>query len=74
MNATLMRDRNEGRTASSRQLPGPYLRDTALTLALWYERFRQRRALAAMDDRALKDIGLSRSEVFIEVDKPFWQA
>ena len=40
----------------------------------WQERTRQRRALAALDDAALKDIGLSRSEAAGECDKPFWRA
>jgi len=39
----------------------------------WSERVRQRRALLALDDWVLKDIGLSRAEVMRESDKPFWQ-
>jgi uncharacterized protein YjiS (DUF1127 family) len=42
-------------------------------LATWYERYRQRRALAALSDGMLKDIGLSRAEAYREIDKPFWQ-
>jgi uncharacterized protein YjiS (DUF1127 family) len=40
----------------------------------WQERARQRRALESLDDRMLKDIGLSRADVMRECDKPFWQA
>ncbi|MGE0162919.1 MAG: DUF1127 domain-containing protein [Dongiaceae bacterium] len=40
----------------------------------WSERTRQRRRLAALDDRILKDIGLSRADVMSESDKPFWRA
>ncbi len=44
------------------------------TLVTWQERDRQRRALAQLDARMLKDVGLSRAEVAIELRKPFWQA
>jgi len=40
----------------------------------WWERSRQRRALQALDDWALKDVGLSRADAMRECDKPFWQA
>ena len=39
----------------------------------WQERLRQRRHLDGLDDRLLKDIGLSRADVAREVDKPFWR-
>ncbi|MBM3556749.1 MAG: DUF1127 domain-containing protein [Alphaproteobacteria bacterium] len=32
-----------------------------------------RRLLAAMDDRMLRDIGLSRGNAQMEADKPFWK-
>ena len=38
----------------------------------WQERARMRRGLAAMDDRLLRDIGLSRADVHRETEKPFW--
>jgi uncharacterized protein YjiS (DUF1127 family) len=34
---------------------------------------RERRALQAMDDAALKDMGLSRADVEGELAKPFWR-
>jgi uncharacterized protein YjiS (DUF1127 family) len=40
----------------------------------WQERVSQRRTLARLDDRLLRDMGLSRSDVEQEVSKPFWQA
>ncbi len=47
-------------------------------LAAWVtfglERARQRRMLAALDDRMLKDIGLTRADVASEADKPSWRA
>ena len=39
----------------------------------WIERTRQRRILASLDDRMLRDIGLSRLYVTREVTKSFWQ-
>jgi uncharacterized protein YjiS (DUF1127 family) len=38
----------------------------------WLQRSQQRRNLRELDDRALRDIGLSRAEVNLEADKPFW--
>lgn len=38
----------------------------------WQERARQRYRLAELDDRMLKDIGLTRADVAREVEKPFW--
>ncbi|NVJ90094.1 MAG: DUF1127 domain-containing protein [Methylocystaceae bacterium] len=40
---------------------------------VWTERHRSRRALAQLDDRMLSDIGLSRSTIEEEIEKPFWQ-
>ncbi|AWK89051.1 DUF1127 domain-containing protein [Azospirillum thermophilum] len=37
------------------------------------ERSRQRRALMALDDYLLKDIGISRTDAEHEVRKPFWR-
>ena len=44
------------------------------TLLTWQERDRQRHALAQLDARMLKDIGLSRADVALELRKPFWHA
>lgn len=38
----------------------------------WHERARQRRQLLMLDDRMLKDIGLTRADVDEEIRKPFW--
>jgi uncharacterized protein YjiS (DUF1127 family) len=40
--------------------------------AAWHERARQRRELRSLDVRMLKDVGLTRADVDIEVAKPFW--
>jgi len=38
-----------------------------------HERARQRRQLRELDDRLLRDIGVTRAAVDREVRKPFWQ-
>ena len=52
-------------TSRLQRLPDPLL--------MWLERSRQRRQLGAMDDRMLRDIGVSRSAAFVETQKWFWQ-
>jgi uncharacterized protein YjiS (DUF1127 family) len=44
------------------------------TLHVWRERERQRRELAERSERELHDVGLSRSEIAYETEKPFWRA
>ncbi|MFP5518148.1 MAG: DUF1127 domain-containing protein [Alphaproteobacteria bacterium] len=41
--------------------------------ATWSERRRQRRALEALPDHLLSDIGISRADAEQEAHKPFWQ-
>jgi uncharacterized protein YjiS (DUF1127 family) len=43
-------------------------------LALWRARTRERRMLAALDERLLRDIGVTRLDAAYECDKPFWRA
>ena len=44
------------------------------TAVLWQARRTQRLALAGLDGRLLKDLGLSRADVARETGKPFWRA
>ena len=39
----------------------------------WVEVHRQRRALLALSDDMLKDIGISRAQADFEGSKPFWR-
>ncbi|MCA8908579.1 MAG: DUF1127 domain-containing protein [Rhodospirillaceae bacterium] len=43
-------------------------------LLAWQQRAAERRHLAALDDRLLKDMGLSRADVAQELEKPMWRA
>ena len=42
-------------------------------LLTWQQRARDRRQLEALNDRMLRDIGLTRADVFAEGSKPFWR-
>lgn len=52
---------------------GGALRHAAALIAIWQERAATRRGLARMDDRLLRDIGLTRLDVRNELGKPFWR-
>ena len=43
------------------------------TVWLWHERSRQRRQLRFLSDYMLRDLGLMRIDVQVEVSKPFWR-
>jgi len=43
-------------------------------LAEWRERAEQRKHLAGMNERMLKDVGISRADAAREANKPFWRA
>ena len=44
------------------------------TLLAWRRRASQRRQLAVVDARLLRDMGISREDALAEARKPFWQA
>jgi uncharacterized protein YjiS (DUF1127 family) len=52
---------------------GDHLGRGAGLLLLWAERRDQRHRLAELNDRMLRDIGLSRADVMAEATKPFWR-
>ena len=57
-----------GPAASRRLLP-----DLLSRFLGWRERTRSRHLLLQLDDRMLRDVGLSRSDVDRECAKHFWQ-
>jgi uncharacterized protein YjiS (DUF1127 family) len=46
----------------------------AATICVWFERSRQRRALAELDARMLRDIGVTSAQARREAATPFWSA
>ena len=46
----------------------------AETFHTWRQRYRTRQELSQWTDRDLHDVGLSRSDVAHETEKPFWRA
>jgi uncharacterized protein YjiS (DUF1127 family) len=42
-------------------------------LLTWQQRAHDRRQLQALNDHMLRDIGLTRADVFAEASKPFWR-
>jgi uncharacterized protein YjiS (DUF1127 family) len=50
----------------------PFAAAVAL-IGRWIARTHQRNALAALDDHALRDIGVTRVDAARECDKPFWR-
>ena len=49
------------------------LERTVDVISTWRERARMRRQLLLLDDRLLRDIGITRLEARSEAEKPFWQ-
>jgi uncharacterized protein YjiS (DUF1127 family) len=45
----------------------------AASLREWRRRSRERAELATLDDRTLKDIGLTRADAEFLSNKPFWR-
>ena len=43
------------------------------TIVAWQRRSRDRALLKELDAYELRDIGLTRADVLVEVDKPFWR-
>jgi uncharacterized protein YjiS (DUF1127 family) len=42
-------------------------------IALWHKRHHQRRSLRFLDDRTLRDIGLTREQIDEQIRTPFWR-
>ena len=42
-------------------------------LATWRRRARERNELSRLDQRTIRDLGLSEGDVVFEASKPFWR-
>jgi uncharacterized protein YjiS (DUF1127 family) len=62
-----------GRSAAASTRASSIFSRAVETLRSWRTRARERAELAALDDRVLRDIGLTRSDVYREYRKPFWR-
>lgn len=58
----------------------PVFRRAMMTLAhaldvllIWQQRHRERRSLAMLGEHMLKDIGVSRADIEVEMSKKFWR-
>ena len=56
-----------------RRLSREWLESFTEILATWASRSRERDLLAQMSEAELKDIGASRYDVMMEIQKPFWR-
>ena len=71
LQATFMRSSGQSQAA---RLRGDAVGEAIGTWSLWQARRRGRRQLAELSDQMLQDIGISRTDVEREYDKPFWRA
>jgi len=60
-------------THSLRDLLEHAIQAAYATLVLWNDRQMQRNHLSELDERLLRDMGLSRQQVRHEALKPFWR-
>jgi len=60
--------------ATRRPASGNLMRRTLDLIVEWRARGRERRELASLDDRSLRDMGLDRASVWAECEKPWWRA
>ncbi len=68
---------------SEQKVPASNLTSTPLShkvlqlaglVSLWQSRVRQRKALAELDERLLRDVDITPTQVLEESNKPFWRA
>lgn len=51
-----------------------FIETVADVVRTWRRRAAERAELAIWTDRDLNDVGLSRDDVMLEVEKPFWRS
>ncbi len=59
--------------SSSAPLAGAFV-GFAQVLATWRRRAQERRELAVLDYRTIRDLGISPSDIRFEANKPFWRS
>ena len=64
--------RSGGLAPARRPVPSKLSKSIDILL-LWLQRCRERRMLAELSDHMLKDIGVSRADIDVEVRKTFWR-
>lgn len=62
------------RSVASRPTTRLWLRLLLEQVFVWVTLARSRRDLAALDDRALRDIGIDSATAATEASKPFWRS
>ena len=58
---------------TNHHVPG-VLAQLSEVVRIWRKRYRTRQELAQWTDRDLHDVGLSRGDIILETEKPFWRA
>lgn len=53
---------------------GEAIADAVTTVLSWQHRISERNQLQLLDQRMLRDIGLTRVDIDVETCKPFWRA
>lgn len=61
------------KTLSGEMAVERWIKAAVAKIARWHKLHRERIQLASLSDDALKDIGLSRADVYEETDRHFWQ-
>jgi uncharacterized protein YjiS (DUF1127 family) len=65
--------RDQGVTADQLQKPQGLLTTILLQIVAAQRRLRERDQLVELSDAALKDLGLTRTDVWAELRKPVWR-
>ena len=53
--------------------PSSFAKRVSILLTVWRDRIQERRRLAAVDGRSLRDAGISPGIAAFEANKPFWK-
>jgi uncharacterized protein YjiS (DUF1127 family) len=73
MSATTHDNLTDGRTPQSAPARTRPWTSIIHAIGVWHSRFTERQALAMLDARELRELGVSQWEVERELAKPFWR-